>query len=211
VATISGTPPNQILDLTVPRGDTGATGDVAPGNIGNLLTAAQATVNTTGLFTPANCTESTAGVFTATATGTISARLPTLTVVPGDTVTFRSTIAATGRTIRSGIQFRNAADSANVGSASYSATIAAGASGICGITVVVPAGAERVRFYPMWSVGSGSVGDTGTVTSIGYWIGSGGLWVPPGVPVPNLGTRANPADATQVQVWNPGNATWITV
>jgi hypothetical protein len=49
------------------------------------------------------------------------------------------------------------------------------------------------------------------VDAITFHRGAGGLWSPPGVPVPNLGTRVNPADATQVQIWNPGNDTWITV
>jgi hypothetical protein len=46
---------------------------------------------------------------------------------------------------------------------------------------------------------------------ISFHRGAGGVWTPPGSTVTGLGTRANPADNTQVQIWNPGNSTWITV
>lgn len=45
----------------------------------------------------------------------------------------------------------------------------------------------------------------------GLWRGAGGEWQMPGVPIPGLGTRPNPADTSQVQVWNAVTQTWITV
>ena len=78
------------------------------------------------------------------------------------------------------------------------------------VTAVAPPGAE----YANIEVGAndaGAVGDSVYIDCLSIHRGAGGEWVLPGVPVPNLGIRANPANAAQVQIWNPGNETWITV
>lgn len=70
----------------------------------------------------------------------------------------------------------------------------------------------NARFaHQRWISASIAVGEVLFYGAFGVWHGAGGLWMPPGPPIPNLGVRANPADAAQVQVWNPGNSTWITV
>lgn len=79
------------------------------------------------------------------------------------------------------------------------------------ITAVAPATAAFASVMLFGTGAAWASGDVRYEDGYTFHVGAGGLWVPPGVPVPNLGSRANPADATQVQIWNPGNSTWITV
>ena len=44
-----------------------------------------------------------------------------------------------------------------------------------------------------------------------FWRGAGGIRPQWGSPVAHTGIRTDPANSAQVQIWNPGNSTWITV
>ena len=61
-------------------------------------------------------------------------------------------------------------------------TITAGATGISRIVTVAPAGAVAVVIYPAYT-GTGSGGDTVTVTNVGFWEGASGQWAMPGTPI----------------------------
>ena len=193
--------------------------------VGNLLTANQASIetDTAGFLNPFGCTiarsttEALSGAASLAATAT-GAALYFLTpqatagvpVSPGGTYTF-SVWAKAGGASATGtpyIQWYNGATKISESGGS-AATISSSGWMLLSVTAVAPATATHAAVYPFLT--SATIADVYYFDCFGFWLGAGGLWVPPGVPVPNLGSRANPADATQVQVWNPGNATWITV
>ena len=233
-ATITGTPPSQVLDLTIPRGDKGATGNVAPGNIGNLLSENVATgtdtLSTTEGFVVTGTGASSAeqawqGVrslkMTATANtsrvgvggSNSSGNIP---VVPNWTYTFLVYIrgdAGVTFTRRATIFWWTAAGNVAASTASVvGETIAVSSAGwtLYAVTGVAPANAAFGSASAM-RVAGGAAGQVEFYDGFSFHVGPGGLWMPPGWPVPNLGVRANPSNSTQAQVWNPGNNTWITV
>ena len=151
--------------------------------VGNLLTANQASVATTGLFTIDSCTEGAAGVFTATGSGALSAYLTVSGITVGEAYTLRSNLAPVGRTGWVILQFRNSGGALISGGSFTGNTVAAGTSGESRITAVAPAGTVTIRAYVAYS-GTGATSDTVTATNIGLWKGAGGTWQPPGVPIP---------------------------
>ena len=224
-----GTNPLLIPDTSASGGlkwGTHAEADVAKASqVGNLLTANQASIetDTAGFLNPFGCTiarsttEALSGAASLAATAT-GAALYFLTppatagvpVSPGGTYTF-SVWAKAGGASATGtpyIQWYNGATKISESGGS-AATISSSGWMLLSVTAVAPATATHAAVYPFLT--SATIADVYYFDCFGFWLGAGGLWVPPGVPVPNLGSRANPADATQVQVWNPGNATWITV
>ena len=77
------------------------------------------------------------------------------------------------------------------------------------VTGVAPATAATAQ--PVVTFAGSVAAEVHYIDCLSFHVGAGGEWALPGVPIPNLGIRANPADSTQVQIWNPGNSTWITV
>ena len=76
------------------------------------------------------------------------------------------------------------------------------------LTTVVPAGATHVLVAVGFNSGSG--GDAVYFDKFGLWIGAGGTWRMPGVFIPHLGIRPNPANTAEVQIWNDATASWVT-
>jgi hypothetical protein len=204
------------------------------GTIGNLLTDNVATgtdtlADATGFVTAA-CTiessteqawEGTRSLKMTATGGTAAVRMGgssivgTIPVVPGRTYTAIAHILGTGTPTfvrRMVIYWWTAAG--NV--AASTATVSGDTSAVTtswqrfGVTGVAPGNAAFASFTPTRGSG-GASGEIEYLDGISFHAGAGGLYVPPGVPVPNLGSRANPANTAQVQVWNPGNSTWITV
>ena len=168
----------KIADGTITSTDVAADTFAAFGTVGNLLTAAQATP-TTGAYNMVSGTEVN-GVFTATGTSAMSARVDDIPVTAGQTYTFESTLAPVGRTAYTYMKFLDSGG----GTVSLLAgrTITAGATGISRIVTVAPAGAVAVVIYPAYT-GTGSGGDTVTVTNVGFWKGASGQWAMPGTPI----------------------------
>ena len=131
-------------------------------------------------------------------------------VTPGDTYT--ALVAAQSTVSRAALAriYWYTADGIPISQVS-SGSIATSATAWTLYTVTGVAPATAAYAATIWEPGGNVVGDVHYLDCWGFHVGAGGLWQPPGVPIPNLGIRANPADATQVQVWNPGNSTWITV
>ena len=196
-------------------------------SMGNLLSANQASLvdgTTDGYLAPPGCTiEASTEAFyvdthslkmTATADGVAQANTLSVQLGPvraGATVTLGAwTRAATvARETRVQITWRDA-DGNGLGKSPY-VSVSNDTSGwvLNSVTAVVPEGATQ--FQLQFQVRDCLVGESHYFDAATVHVGAGGEWVPPGVPVPNLGIRANPADSSQVQVWNPGNETWITV
>jgi hypothetical protein len=144
-----------------------------------------------------------------------STSLGTIPVIPGYTYTgFCQVIGAAGVTFdrQATIYWWTAAGNVAASTANTTGTRAVVTTSWqrYAATGVAPANAAYASFVPIRIAGGGA-GQVEYYDGHSFHVGAGGLWVAPGVPVPNLGIRANPADATQAQVWNPGNATWITV
>ena len=179
IETELGTNPSGTFSTVVERLDTYTDGF---DDVGNLLTANQATPTETGLFTLDACTEGAAGVFTADSTSFYAARYNISTgITPGETYTFTADLAPTGRAMYVYVLWYEAGPGAGVGAA-VGNTIAAGSSGVSKVTAVAPAGAGYARLYAAYS-STGSAGDSVTVTKIGFWKGSGGQWSMPGTPI----------------------------
>jgi hypothetical protein len=195
---------SNLSDVSSPATALANLGGATKATLGNLLTANQAQPSTPGAYTVSNGAEGAAGVYTAITAMSVYTELAGA-VAPGETVTLITTISRiTGTVLLAGrLLFF---DGANTQLPSPAITYVAAGTQV--VTGVVPAGAAKVRIYPMWTDGGPG---TAALSSASFHRGAGGLWEPPGVPIPNLGIRANPADPTQVQVWNPGNTTWITV
>ena len=199
--------------------------------LGNLLQSNQASVetNTTGFYPLNACTlarsTSWAGwgsaslAVTCSATGTASVGttgnstsdgIP-VAVTPGQTITVTALVknnTGVTRNAKIGAYFYNSGGAYQ--ELSESSTVTGSESGVLLThTCVVPTGAAYVG--DVVTVGSGSASDIVYMDCFGVWLGAGGLWQPVGVPIPNLGVRANPSNSAQAQVWNPGNNTWITV
>jgi hypothetical protein len=150
--------------------------------IGNLLTANQATPTTTGAFTLSNCTEGAAGVFTSTATGTYYAYAASLnTITAGETYTATITLSPTGRAVNLLVEWRNSGGS----SISSAGTAASATARTHRLTLTAPTGAVSARVYA-YGPGTGSIGDTVTVTKVGLWKGASGQWALPGQPILGL-------------------------
>lgn len=215
---LAATTDNTPAALTVPASTLvgrAATGDIAAltpavvrallnvvdlSTLGNLLTAAQATPST-GAYTLSGCTESGALVLTATGSGALTASVASIPVTAGVVYSVRADLACVGRSAAVRISWRNS------GGAEIAAvagdTIAAGASGESMATGLAPSGAVTMTAYAAYSA-TGAAGDTVTVTRAGVWVGAGGLWVPPGFAVPDLGictTRPN-VDDVWVRAWS---------
>ena len=180
------------------------------GGIGNLLTDRQAlpATATVGAFWSANATEPSPGVFVASGSGPVlfTAEFPVEAYV---TYTGWADVATQGRDRVAVIQFVNAAGSILL--AVQSSAVPSGTRGLATVTAEAPAGAVRASIYPAFSAATPPSGETITVITAGAWVGAGGRWRRPGVPIPDLGVRPNPTDASQVQVWNASAGTWITV
>lgn len=191
-----------------------ADGSVTPAKlarpIGNLLTDRQAlpATATVGAFWSANATEPSPGVFVASGSGPVlfTAEFPVEAYV---TYTGWADVATQGRDRVAVIQFVNAAGSILL--AVQSSAVPSGTRGLATVTAEAPAGAVRASIYPAFSAATPPSGETITVITAGAWVGAGGRWRRPGVPIPDLGVRPNPTDASQVQVWNASAGTWITV
>ena len=180
------------------------------GSIGNLLTDRQAlpATATVGAFWSANATEPSPGVFVASGSGPVlfTAEFPVEAYM---TYTGWADVATQGRDRVAVIQFVNAAGSILL--AVQSSAVPSGTRGLATVTAEAPAGAVRASIYPAFSAATPPSGETITVITAGAWVGAGGRWRRPGVPIPDLGVRPNPTDASQVQVWNASAGTWITV
>lgn len=177
--------------------------------IGNLLTADQSTP-ATGQLTLSGCTEASGLVLTASESAAYSAYATVASVVAGQTWTAMATLAPVGRACATRISWRDS------GGAEISAvagdSIAAGATGVSMAVGVAPSGAVSVRAFVAYA-GTGTTGDTVTVTRASFHGGAGGEWVAPGVPVPNLGTKVSHpnVDDVLVQRWDSGLGRWQTV
>ena len=81
------------------------------------------------------------------------------------------------------------------------------------LTALPPADAAFVTATISNGVGATwTSGDEYYIDGISLHVGAGGQVVPPGMPVPGLGFRADPTNPAQVQVHVPGTAnTWVTV
>ena len=177
--------------------------------VGNLLTANQAKPTTTGAYTCYNGAEGAAGVYTASGGDLIVLTPQKMAVTPGDTITAQATLTTVGCGGKCYVVFYTAAGG-DAGGHTFGSTVAAGTTaGVSSVTTVVPATAATVEFYANYH--PATVGQTVTVTKATVHRGAAGVWQLPGLPIPNLGIRPNPADTSQVQIWNDATATWITV
>ena len=119
---------------------------------------------------------------------------------------------ATSRTVSATVIWR---DSAGDGTGSPTSVTSAAVTSstsdwtLIQVTGVAPATAANAQ--PVVTFAGSVAAEVHYIDCLSFHVGAGGEWQMPGVPTPDLGIRANPADATQVQIWNPGNATWITV
>lgn len=176
--------------------------------IGNLLTDNQARPATTGAYWYSNATETAPGVFSASGAGPLlfTAEFP---VTAYTLYTGWADFTTAGRNRVVVLQFVNAANSILL--AVQSAAVPGGTRNFATVTAEAPAGAVRAALYPAYSSATPPAGETVTVATAGAWVGAGGLWQMPGLPVPNLGMRPNPSNVAQIQVWNDQTDTWITV
>ena len=135
-----------------------------------------------------------------------------LSVTPGETWTVFASLSSDTVTDSAVVALVWADASGTVLSRTTSTAVALSATPKrYGVTGIAPANAARLGIEIGRSSATALTTFRCLIDAVSVHRGAGGLWSPPGVPVPNLGTRANPDDATQVQVWNPGNNTWITV
>ena len=232
-ATVTGTPPNLSLEIGVPQGLKGDTGDVAPGNVGNLLTANQATgtgtlSNTTGFSGNPTLASSTDYAWEGVRSLKVTATSTSGTVFLGTNATTGSNIAVTPGMVYTAMCWQKSetitkshgiriqwfqADGTTASAVTAVVSSAALALSptwtLSLVAAVAPSDAAFARVSAVLT-GTGA-GDVWHLDGFSFHRGAGGLWVPPGLVVPNLGTRANPSNSAQVQVWNPGNSTWITV
>ena len=186
--------------------------------IGNLLSDNQASGgdalgNTTG-FVGWNCLLDYAGFIQGTLTGSTGAITldhdQRVAVVPGETITvFITGENVTTDSLMATVSFEDDAGvSKGIVEVWPTSTAPLGVVSWGQKTVAVPAGATRAKPD---LIGSGSPGDIFVAHRLGVWRGAGGDWAMPGVPIPHTGIRPNPANTSQVQVWNDATATWITV
>jgi len=210
----------------------GTSGLVASATVGNLLPAAIADGSATTGLTATVCTvaTTTAASFQGTNSLLITASAGTpyislgatnlasgsnaqaIPVTSGGTYTLAYVVLLAAGTARNNRGLVNWFDSggALISSNAVIAPETTTASWVRrGGTLAAPANAALASVHV--GMTSATSGDAIYVDNLTFHRGAGGEWVPPGVPVPGLGTRANPADSSQVQVWNPGNSTWITV
>ncbi len=74
------------------------------------------------------------------------------------------------------------------------------------VTGVAPATAA---YGTVIAVTSGNtVGDVHYLDSLGFWAGAGGVWVPPGVPVPNLGLKTDNTAGKASYLWDDTAGGW---
>ena len=190
-----------------------ADGSVTPAKlarpIGNLLTDSQAMSLAMGAFAGVVGVETSAGVYEATAPGTLAV-WGDLAVGSGwgADFTLYADLTTVGAASGSVLQF--IAAGGGVLATHYAATVAAGQRAISQITASAPNGTVTIRSYVAYQT-SAVAGTTVQINAAGLWRGAGGSWVAPGLQIPNLGIRTDPANSAQVQVWNNVTATWITV
>ena len=233
---VAGTNPILTPDTSAASGlawKSHADADVAQAStVGNLLTSNQAsgtdTLGTTEGFRGAGGSPTLASSTSQALTGSSSLKVTTTlttatnivsnpvndsstwqAATPGETLTaFASLYSSDTANWRIALYFYDSAGAFI--SATFSDFVAAATSWKqLTVTAVAPATAARV--FSLIGRDTGASGADTYFDNLSLHRGAGGLWVMPGVPIPNLGIRANPADSTQVQIWNPGNSTWITV
>jgi hypothetical protein len=193
--------------------------------VGNLLTENQASgtdaLGTTEGFTATNATISsdtgwaargtrsllltstgTNGYITPINPATGNSRWP---VSAGDTVTFQfvARSATVTRNARATLIWQTNGTYLTEKNADV---VLSPSGGLASITAVAPAGANvaALRILLISTV----VGESMAVDDLGFWVGAGGDWAMPGVPITNLGIRTNPTSG-YVEAWN-GTA-WVKV
>jgi hypothetical protein len=63
---------------------------------------------------------------------------------------------------------------------------------------------------PVAAWGGAGAGFSLNVDDWGVWVGAGGDWAMPGVPITNQGIRSNPTTAI-TEVWDSTKAAWVPV
>lgn len=76
-------------------------------------------------------------------------------------------------------------------------------------TGVAPVGATHVSIFPLFFSNSGSIGDSANFDAVSFHEGAGGDWVLPGQVIPELGFRADAGGA--VSAYNSTTGTWTPV
>jgi hypothetical protein len=166
----------KIADGTITSTDVAASTFAAFGTVGNLLTANQAKPTTPTGYLLNSCTEGASGLYTAADATPFSCRTDVSALTAGEIMTVRSAVTTVGRTAFVGIQFYDGAWSP-VGGFLAGSVVAAGSSGVSLLTMTVPSGAPNARLYTIYT-GSGSAGDTVTLTNATFHKGAAGTFAP---------------------------------
>jgi hypothetical protein len=222
-----------ILDGTIVNADINASaaidvsklsGVVASAGVGNLLTADNASFETSvagwgvnGGTSARSNAQSVSGTYslalTATSTGNASCYVAqasqTIAVTAGQTYTasiMARSDQASGETASMQIAWMNDAWSIVAATTQTSISIGNSAWGRIVNTGVAPAGATKATIILYRAAGA-----NGAVTYLdqaGIWQGAGGLWALPGTPIANLGTYTDETVGRRIFTWDTVNARW---
>ena len=72
---------------------------------------------------------------------------------------------------------------------------------------VAPANATQVSIE-VDGYTSGSIGDAVYIDALGFWVGAGGIWAMPGVPISAMGSHTDESVGRRVFTWDGVNSRW---